>query len=64
MLTFGCSLDAVGLHGHVRIEMIQGTICLLTAIPATLVHSLNLLVSTTGSLVLLRARDRNKRVHL
>lgn len=64
MLTFRSSLDAVGLHGHMCIQMIQCAIGLLAAIPATLVHSLNFLISTTRPLVLLSARDRNKRVHL
>jgi hypothetical protein len=63
-LTFRSPLDAMRLHCHVSIQVIQGAIGLFAAIPAALVHSLNFLVSTTRSLVLLRARNRNKGVNL
>lgn len=62
--TFRSSLDAVGLHGHVRIQVVQRAICFFTAIPAALVHPFNLLIAAARSLVLLRTRDRDKRVHL
>jgi hypothetical protein len=35
--------------------MIQGAICLLAAVPATLVHALDFFISPARSLVLLRA---------
>ena len=47
-----------------RIEMVQGTIRLLTALPSTFVHAFNLLVSATRSLVLLSARDGNEGIYL
>jgi hypothetical protein len=40
--------------------MIERAVSLLTAIPATLVHSLNLFVAPSGTLVLLCARDGDK----
>lgn len=52
---FWCSLCAVRLHRDVRVKVVQSTICLLAAVPATLVHALNLFVASTRSLVLLRA---------
>jgi len=62
-LTFGSSFGAVRLHRHVSVQMIERAICLFAAIPTTLVHPLNLFVTPSGTLVLLRTRDRNKRVH-
>ena len=52
------------LHRDVGVQMVQRTIRLLTSVPPTLVHPLNLLIPTTGPLVLLRARDGNKGVYL
>lgn len=52
------------LHGDVCIEMVESAVGLLASVPATLVHALNLLVASARALVLLRSRDRNKRVHL
>lgn len=54
----------MGLHCDVRVQVVQGTIGLLTAIPATLVHALNLFVSSAGSLVLLGTGNRNERIDL
>lgn len=46
------------------VEMVQCAVSLLAAIPTTLVHALNLLISSTGSLMLLGTGDRNERVYL
>lgn len=54
---------AVRLHSNVRIQMVQRAICLFTTIPSALVHALNLFISSTRTLVLLRTRNRNKRVN-
>lgn len=62
--TLGRPLGSMRLHGNMRIEVIQSAVSLFTAIPATLVHALNLLVSPPGALVLLSAGDRNERVNL
>jgi len=43
--------------------VVQSTICLLAAIPATFVHALDFLVAPPGTLVLLRARDGDERVN-
>lgn len=47
-----------------RIQVIQCTIRLLTTLPSTFVHALNLFVATTRALVLLSAGDGNERVDL
>ena len=52
------------LHGNVGIEVVKSTVCLFAAIPSALVHPLNLLVASAGSLMLLCAGNRNKRIHL
>lgn len=52
------------LHGHVRIQMIQGTISLFASIPTTFVHSFNFFIATTRPLVLLGTRDRDEGVDL
>lgn len=44
--------------------MVQGSVCLLTSIPSTLIHTLNLFISTAGSLVLLGARNGDERIDL
>lgn len=62
MPTFWRSLRAVRLHRHVRVEMVERSVRLFAAVPPTLVHALNLLVPPTGSLVLLRARNRDERI--
>lgn len=61
--TFWGSLLAVRLHCDVSVQMVESTIGLLAAVPATLVHALNLFISPARALVLLRARNWNKRVH-
>lgn len=63
-LTFGSALSTVRLHRHVCIEMVQSTICLLATVPSTLVHALDLLVPTTGALVLLSTGNGDKGVDL
>lgn len=62
--TFGSSLLAVRLHGDVGVEMVQSAIGLFATIPAALVHALNLLVPSSGTLVLLRAGNGHKGVNL
>ena len=54
----------MALHGDVGVEMVQGTVGLLAAVPTALVHALDLLIPSARSLVLLRARDGYERVHL
>jgi hypothetical protein len=61
--TFWSALRAVRLHCDVCVQMVKGTIGLLAAVPAALVHALNLLVATTRALVLLGTWDGNERVH-
>lgn len=63
-LTLGNSLLAMGLHGDVRVQVVECAIGFLTSVPAALVHTFNLLISTTGALVLLGSRDRNKTIDL
>lgn len=46
------------------IKVIQGTISLLAAVPSALVHSLDFLISSSGSLVLLGAGNGDERVNL
>jgi hypothetical protein len=55
---------AVRLHGDMSVEMIQGAIGLFTTIPATLIHALDLFISSTGTLVLLSTWDRDEGVNL
>lgn len=55
---------AMSLHGHMRIEVIQGPVGLFAAIPPTLIHALDLLISPPRPLVLLGTRDGDKRVYL
>ena len=50
------------LHGDVCIEVIQGAVSFLTAIPATLVHSFDFFVPSTWSLLLVGAGNGHKRV--
>ena len=54
----------MGLHGDMGVKVIQSTISLLTAIPSTLVHALDFLVSAAGALVLLGTGDRDEGVNL
>ena len=53
----------MGLHCHVRIQVIQRAICLLAPIPPALVHSFDLFVATPRALVLLRAWNGDKGIH-
>ena len=52
------------LHCDVRIQVIQGSVGLLATLPPAFVHALDFFVATTRTLVLLRTRDRDKRIHL
>lgn len=61
---FGCSLLSVRLHRNVSVQVVQCTIGFFTAIPSTLVHALNLLVSSSRSFVLLRTWNGNEGVNL
>jgi hypothetical protein len=47
-----------------RVQVIESAICLLTTLPATLVHSLDFFVSTTRALVLLGTGNWNKGIDL
>ncbi len=63
-LTFRSALLTVRLHSYVGIQVVQCAISLLTTIPSTLVHALDLFVASSGTLVLLGAWDGNKGVDL
>lgn len=63
-LTFWGALLTVRLHSNMGVQVVQSTICLLTSIPSALVHTLNLLITTAGTLMLLGTWDRNERVDL
>lgn len=63
-LTLWSSLLAMRLHGDVSIQVVQCTVGLFAAVPATLVHALNFFISSPRSLVLLRAWNRDERVNL
>ncbi len=52
------------LHGNVGVEVVQGTVSLLAPIPSTFVHALNFLITTSRTLVLLGAGNRNEGVNL
>jgi len=54
----------VRLHGDVGVEVVQGTISLLAAVPSTLIHTLNFLITTSRTLMLLGAGNRNEGVNL
>lgn len=51
------------LHCHVSVQVVQSTIGLFAAVPATLVHALNFFVAPPGTLMLLRARNGNERIN-
>lgn len=53
----------MGLHGNVRVQMIESAVRFLAAIPSAFVHALDFFVSSSGSFVLLCAWNRHKRVH-
>lgn len=50
------------LHSDVRVQMVESSVGLFTAVPAALVHALNFFIATSGPLVLLRAWNGNERV--
>ena len=52
------------LHSDMGIQMIERAICLLTSLPSTLVHTLNLFIAPARSLMLLGAGNRDKRINL
>lgn len=52
------------LHGYVRIQMVQRAVRLLTALPPALVHTFNLLITATRSLMLLGPGNWHKRIDL
>ena len=52
------------LHRDVRVQMIERAVRLLAAVPPTLVHPLDFLVTTTRTLVLLSAGDGDEGVDL
>jgi hypothetical protein len=54
----------MSLHRDMGIQVIKSSVGLLAPVPATLVHALDFFITTTRSLVLLRARDWNERVDL
>lgn len=62
MLTIGSSLCAMALHRHMGIEMIQSSIGFFATLPATLVHSLDFLISATGAFMLVRAWNWYERI--
>ena len=50
------------LHGDVCVQVVQCPIGFFATIPSALVHTFNFFISTPGPLMLLRARNRDKRV--
>jgi hypothetical protein len=52
------------LHGDVSVEVVQRSVGLFAAIPATLVHAINLFVASARALVLLGAGDGYEGVDL
>lgn len=62
--TFWRPLLSVRLHGDVRIQVVQCSIRFFTPMPAALVHSFNLFVSSARALVLLSARNRYEGIDL
>jgi hypothetical protein len=62
--TFRSALRAVRLHRDVGVQVVQRAVGLLAAVPAALVHALDLLVASARALVLLRTGDGDERVDL
>lgn len=62
--TFRRTLLAVRLHGDMGVQVVQSTICLFATIPSTLVHTLDLFVSTARTLMLLSTGNRDEGVDL
>lgn len=52
------------LHRDMRIQMIQGSVRLLTSLPPAFVHSLDFFITATWALVLLGTRDRDEGIDL
>lgn len=52
-LTLRDTLLAMRLHGDMGIQVVECAVGLLTAVPAALVHALDLFVTATRALVLL-----------
>lgn len=63
MLTFRSALCTVRLHCNVRVQVVQSAVGFLAALPAALVHALNLFIPSSRSLVLLCARDRYETIN-
>lgn len=63
-LTFWSALGAMGLHRDMRVQVIQGAVCLLAALESTFVHAFDFLVAASRALMLLGTGDRNERVYL
>ena len=63
-LTFWGALGSMGLHGHVRVQMIECPVRFLAALPATLVHALDFFITATRTLVLLGTGNGNEGVDL
>lgn len=64
VITFRSAFLAVRLHRDVGVQVVECAVSLFAAVPATLVHALDLLVATSGALMLLSTRDGDKRVDL
>lgn len=62
--TVGGSLLSMRLHRDMGVEMVQGPVSLLAAIPPAFVHALDFFIPPAGSLMLLGPRDWDKRVDL
>jgi hypothetical protein len=62
--TVGSSLLSMRLHRDMRVEMVQGTVSLFTAIPPAFVHALDFFIPPAGSLMLLGPRNWDKRIDL
>lgn len=52
------------LHRDMSVQVVKSAVGLFAAVPATLVHALDLFISSAGSLVLLGAWNGDERVHL
>ena len=52
------------LHGHMRIQMVEGAVSFLASLMPAFVHALDLFVATAGAFVLLRSGNRHEGIHL
>lgn len=59
-LTRWCSFTPVSLHDDMGIEVIKGTVAFCTARPRAVIKSLNLVITSAGSLSDRVSRKRNK----